>query len=343
MISCGGVAIPQALFISAPPRARTLARRWRGTIFTKVRSRNRSPEGLSVVNWILRLSSVRNRTGRPSIVKRSRNGVWTLSVKIAANVNATSSMVKGCPSDHCTPSRRVNVCTRPSGLTLQDSASAGSISPVRMFCSTNPSKTGARRLVDESSAAVIGLKVRGSAICELTNAPPYWPISGAGVRTPGRVDPGGGSGCAEARADATVSTSSPAGVATPPKCLLPPRRLPPTRMSADVPPPAGCDTLDPFQRRVAQRKAFHTPRKMDRHDCPDPFTFDLEHPALAKAGVAHAVAHREREDLPLLLNPRDGWGRTLETGHQVGGNLVEEARGHSGHGGTEDGAGACIG
>jgi hypothetical protein len=54
-------------------------------------------------------------------------------------LNFTSSAVNASPLENVTPSRSVKSYTSPSGLTVQDSASAGSISPVPWSSCTRPS------------------------------------------------------------------------------------------------------------------------------------------------------------------------------------------------------------
>ncbi len=60
----------------------------------------------------------------PGIASFSRNRL---------NVKATSFAVNGVPSDHCTPSRVVNVRTVLSSLNDQSVASQGTISPDRVW------------------------------------------------------------------------------------------------------------------------------------------------------------------------------------------------------------------
>lgn len=109
----------------------------------------------------------------------------------SSKVNTTSSAVKGCPSDHCTPWRSVKTSVRPSSRHSHAVASHGTHSPLTELKMASGSYTPAAD--GHRQPAMSGLKLRIHVACD---------CDAVRVSTPG-----GGSACG-ARHAATPSAAS---------------------------------------------------------------------------------------------------------------------------------------
>ena len=130
------------------------------------------PNGCGNVTTTVRASGVVTTSGSPSICRLLASTLFTAGSKTAEKVNATSADVNGAPSDHWRPSRRVRVCTSPSGDVVHDSASQGSTSCVARLTRTSLPCVSSETSSTAKSRETRRLNDRGSERTEAVSVPP---------------------------------------------------------------------------------------------------------------------------------------------------------------------------